>query len=140
MTVNEPSTDQFSDDAPGPRQSPRAGGGKGGWSGHRALPAVIAVLIATVASARAAEALAPVGRTMASEAAAVRMLSEAIVRAVRDLNQDEDDAPAVHPDLLAGRVADGGESAEGDAAEVGTRPLGTDRLGWHELDRPPPAR
>ena len=140
MTVNEPPKDRFSDDAPGPRQSSRAGSGKGGWSSHRALPAVIAVLIATVASARAAEALAPVGRTMASEAAAVRLLSEAIVRAVRDLNQDEDDAPAIHPDLLAGRVGDGGESVGRDAPEIGTRPHRTDRLGWHELDRPPPAR
>jgi hypothetical protein len=107
-------------------------------AGSRALPAVLAVLIAMVASARAAEAFGPVGRTMASEAAAVRMLSEAIVRAVRTLSEDEPDEPAIAPERWADLtgpdpVAAGQPSGDERPAQAGPP------LGWQTLVRPPPA-
>lgn len=97
------------------------------------------VLVALVASARTAEGLVPVGRTMASEAAAIRLLSDAIVRAVRDLSPDRPDRPDMAPgqtqvDSLGGPVA---QLVPPDGAnEPGSPP----RLGWHLLDRPPPLR
>ncbi len=106
-------------------------------AGSRALPAVLAVLVAMLASARAAEAFAPVGRTMASEAAAVRMLSEAIVRAVRTLSEDDQDKPAALPDSDHGPA--GVELlAQAGLPEEGQDPDRAPGLGWHEMDRPPP--
>lgn len=107
-------------------------------AGSRALPAVLAVLIAMVASARAAEAFGPVGRTMASEAAAVRMLSEAIVRAVRTLNEDEPDEPVIAPERWAD--VGGPDRATTDRPINGELPpQAGPPTGWQSLVRPPPA-
>jgi hypothetical protein len=107
-------------------------------AGSRALPAVLAVLIATVASARAAETFGPMGRTVASEAAAVRMLSEAIVRAVRTLSEDEPDEPADVPERWAQFA--GPDPALAGSVSQGERPAQAGPpLGWQSMVRPPPA-
>lgn len=106
-------------------------------AGGRALPAVLMVALAIVASARAAETLGPVGRSVASEVAAVRLLSDAIVRAVRTLADEPDHAPAALPD----RVVDVGALPPACLARP-SRPEAPaawrQELGWHRLSRPPP--
>lgn len=79
---------------------------------------------------------------MASEAAAVRMLSEAIVRAVRDLSGDDAGEDRIEP--VDGPGAPGLDGASLLAATVppvtGDEESDGARLGWHQFSRPPPLK
>lgn len=97
------------------------------------------VLVALVASARAAEGLAPVGRTVASEAAAVRLLSDAIFRAVRDLADEDEHKPVAAPASEAEADTIVLLAAAQERISRGGPPHAA-ALGWHLLDMPPPAR
>ena len=123
----------------GVRAVPDARAEAGPRTGPRAVPALLVVLVALAASARA-ETLGPVTRSVATEAAAVRLLSDALVRAVRNLGeQDEDrDEPVVAP-VPAAEFAIAAIAPP--APESGDEPGVTHApsLGWHLLDMPPPA-
>ncbi|MEZ6233614.1 MAG: hypothetical protein R3B68_05455 [Phycisphaerales bacterium] len=125
-------------DRAGVRAVPDARAEAGPRPGPRAVPALLVVLVALAASARA-ETLGPVTRSVATEAAAVRLLSDALVRAVRNLGeQDEDrDEPVVAPvpvaDFATAAIAPPAPEA-GEEPGVKHAPA----LGWHLLDMPPP--
>lgn len=106
-------------------------------AGPRTIPAVLMVLVALLASGRAAEGLGPVGRSMASEAAAVRILSDAIVRAVRHLAEDSKPVPASVP-TPQDEIGDLARIARVEFDRHDSAWPGVALLGWHVLDRPPP--
>ncbi|MCA9288751.1 MAG: hypothetical protein KDA05_09220 [Phycisphaerales bacterium] len=122
----------------GVRAAPDARAEAGPRPGPRAVPALLVVLVALAASARA-ETLGPVTRSVATEAAAVRLLSDALVRAVRNLGEQDEDrdepvaAPVPAADFATAAIAPPAPEP-GDEPGVGHAPV----LGWHLLDMPPP--
>ena len=122
----------------GVRAAPEARAEAGPRHGPRAVPALLVVLVALAASAQA-ETIGPVTRSVATEAAAVRLLSDALVRAVRNLGEQDDDRdePVVAPVPAAEfGVAAIAPPAPETGDEAGIRHGAC--LGWHLLDKPPP--
>jgi len=95
------------------------------------------VLVALLASGQVAQGFGPVGRSVASEAAAVRLLSDAIVRAVRDLADDQKPLPAAVP-VRQDKADEFLRIARAPRVVPDSGPIAIARLGWHVLDRPPP--
>lgn len=96
------------------------------------------VLVALLASGQVTQGFGPVGRSVVSEAAAVRLLSDAIVRAVRDLADDQKPLPAAIP-VQQDEADEFVRITRAARLAPDAQPTALARLGWHVLDRPPPA-